>query len=343
MIVFRKGGSLRLLRHTSPDPPFWAAGTVLPYSSRRATPVAIDWLNLSATAAEYEEVQVAQNVPDAISRAGYVHEPLLIEATGPGELTYRRGAEAAHACAEAGIQATLLVTADAGVPDEKLDGVVVALAAWPPSVSDLDRLARQAAGASDAWGITIPVVPPVTTDLDLLERIADVAAKRGARFLSAVPIDVEPAARRRLAEGSAQDEETWSMLFDSDLELFTVANERHIAALAAERGLADLLPVAATTSRSNWEGAAALASTGNRMIRMNHDVEAGWEILRASRTIAALGKPLQQIAASASLSIIEPLGEFVAAAVGEWLERGTSSLVERTNERWRLRRDYAPE
>jgi hypothetical protein len=339
LIVYRKGAPLRLLRHTAPDPPFWAAGTVLPYSPRRTTPLAIDWVNLVATGSESEVVEIADAPGETISRSSYLRAPLLVDATGPGELVYRRGEEAARAAVESGLTLLELITTEGAVPAIRSELFTLAIAAWPAAERPLEALAAAAAAAGIRFGIVIPVIPPETTDLALLERLADIAARNGARFLAAVPIDLEPTARHALAAARELDDEAFAALFESDLELLTVATERHVAALARERGLDDLVRVDLGRP-SNWCAAAALASTANRMIRMDRDVELGWQILRSSRTVAALGKPLERIADAASLAIIEPIEPMIAAALEQWLESGTSALMDEIDGQWRLRRDY---
>ncbi len=339
MIVYRKGATLRLLRHTAPDPPFWAAGTVLPYSTRRTAPVAIDWVNLIASGIDNETVEVAEAPGESIARSPYLHSPLLVDATGPGELIYRRGEQAARAAVAAGLTLLELITADGTIPAIQSELLTVAIAAWPADPERIASQAKEAAAAGIRFGVVIPVIPPETTELALLEAIADVAHGAGARFLAAVPIDLEPTARHALAASRELDDEAFAALFESDLELLTVSTERHIAALARERGLDDLVRIDVRRP-SNWPAAAALASTANRMIRMDRDVELGWEILRASRTVAALGKPLERIANAASLSIIEPIDPMIAGALEEWLERGSSELMEDVDRDWRLRRDY---
>jgi hypothetical protein len=341
LIVYRKGGLIRLLRHTAPDPPFWAAGTALPYSARRTSPVVVDWINLVASRSDYEEVEVASAVAETIQRSNYLRPPLLVDATGPAEAVYARGAEAALAAAEAGLDTLLLVSTEGAIPDRRHDRLTIAIAAWPAeTIAGIETLGRLAASHGHGHGVVVPIIPPETTELPLLEEIADAAVRGGAQFLAAVPIDVDPTARRALAERKDVDQETLSLLFETDLELLTVATERHVAALAAERNLADLVPVPGMEPGSNWSVSAALASTGNRMIRMNRDVEMGWEMLRASRTIAALGTPIRRIAAAASLAIIEPLEPMIAEAVEEWLASGRSELMDDIDRSWRLRRDH---
>ncbi|HSN68509.1 MAG TPA: hypothetical protein VLV48_04655 [Thermoanaerobaculia bacterium] len=339
MIVYRKGSALRLLRHTAPDPPFWAAGTVLPYSPKRTTPLAIDWVNLIATGSESETIEIADAPGETIARSPYLRSPLLVDATGPGELIYRRGEEASRAAVESGLTLLELITTDGVIPDIRNDRFTLAIAAWPPREDALDELAAEASARGIRFGVVIPVIPPETTDLALLAALAAVAARNGARFLAAVPIDLEPTARHALAAARELDDEAFAALFESDLELLTVATERHIAALARENGMDDLVRLD-LGKPSNWSAASELASTANRMIRMDRDVELGWEILRASRTVAALGKPLERIANAASLSIIEPIEPMIAGALEQWLERGTSDLMDDVDRAWRLRRDY---
>lgn len=334
---------MRLLRHTAPDPPFWAAGTAIPYAGRRSTPIALDWVNLIASGVEQDEVEIADGAGEAMALSPYLRPPLVIDASGPAEAVYRRGEEVVHAALELGLELLELITTDGALPSVGNERLTVGIGVWPPDVAALEQLAREAERRSLCWGVLVPIVPPATTDLQLLETVADIALEHGAKFLTAVPMEVEPTARRVLAERLQLDEEEFAGLFESDLEQITVGSERHVAALAAERGLVDAVPVRLPPRHINWMAAAALGSIGNRMIRMNRGVELGWDILRASRTIAALGKPIRNIADAASLAIIEPLDPIVATALEEWLEHGTCALTEEIDGAWRLRRDYGVE
>lgn len=343
MILYRKGGGLRLLRHTAPDPPFWGAGTAIPYEGHRSTPIALDWVNLIASGVEQDELEIAEGAGQTMALSPYLRAPLVIDASGPAEAVYRRGDEVVHAGLALGIELMELITTDGALPSIGNERLTVGIGMWPPDPVALEQLAGEAQRRSLAWGVLVPVIPPVTTDLPLLEEIADVAARHAAKFLAAVPMEVEPTARRILAERLQLDEEQFAGLFESDLEQITVGTERHIAALASERGLLDAVPVLLPPRHLNWMAAAALGSIGNRMIRMNREVELGWAILRASRTVAALGTPIRRIADAASLAIIEPLDPIVTAALEEWLERGTCGLGEEIDAAWRLRRDYGVE
>ena len=113
-----------------------------------------------------------------------------------------------------------------------------------------------------------------------------------------------------------------------------------VAALAAERKMKDHVSLPGRL-RSNWAAAAELARAGGRLIRMQRNSELGWDLVRSSRVVATLNKPIELVARSASLSIIDALDEFSVNALAEWLENGTSADLDAIDAEWRLRRDYA--
>ena len=80
-----------------------------------------------------------------------------------------------------------------------------------------------------------------------------------------------------------------------------------------------------------------LAAT--RMIGMKRDVEIATRIARSARAVAQLEKPLERIAAAASLSIVESLDEISVDVLTDWLETGRSAFVDHINKQWQLRRD----
>ena len=65
MILYRKAPPLRIVRASVPEPPYWAATTIAPYSARRAAPVAVDYVGLTATAARRLEVEVCDDLDRA--------------------------------------------------------------------------------------------------------------------------------------------------------------------------------------------------------------------------------------------------------------------------------------
>ncbi|HXG58397.1 MAG TPA: hypothetical protein VNL91_05205, partial [Thermoanaerobaculia bacterium] len=163
-----------------------------------------------------------------------------------------------------------------------------------------------------------------------------IAREGGAAFLAPVAVEADPTAKQALAGG---DEETYANLFHADLEPLTTATERHLAALAAEGGMADFVVPPRWEERSNWNAAVLLTLTASRMLAMGDDIELAGAIARSARVVADLDKPLVRIAEAASLSIVEALDEASADIAGDWLEGVEGAFVARVNARWRLRRD----
>lgn len=326
MILYRKAPSLRVRRTSAPEPPFWAATTIAPYGARRTTPVAIDYLALRASGAEKLEVPVCEDVRDELDRTRSLVPPVLIDAAGSAEEVFRRGAETAAWCAEHGWPALQLVTTS--IPGA---GPFV-IAAWPPRLEGLE----QAAGRR--FGVAVPVIYPVTTDLPLLESLADEAHRAGAAFFASIPVEVDATAKQAIAQGMLVDEDVYATLFHGDVAPIHLATERHIAALAAERGMADFVVPPQWEERTNWNGAVLLTLVASRMIAMELDLDLAGTIARSARTIADLGKPLTRVAEAASLAIVGGVDETSVEMLTEWIATGTASFAEFVNERWRLRR-----
>ena len=298
MILYRKTPQLRIRRAAAPEPPYWAATTIAPYASRRATPIAIDYLDLRATAADKLEVTVC----DRIDLPARIDAPVLIDATGNAETVFGRGAEIASAIPHA-----MLLTS-----------------------GDIPHTVRT------ATGVAIPVMHPLTTNLDTLNEIALKAKESGASFLASFTIELDATAKNVLAT----DDETYEMLFHADLDPIHTATERHIAALAAEHGMADFIIPPKWEERSNWNAAIALTLAASRMIAMEHDLELAGTLARSARIVAELDKPIERIAESASLAIIEALDEASVDILTEWVDSGSAAFLRGIDERWRLRRDH---
>jgi hypothetical protein len=308
VILYRKVPQLRVRRSTAPEPPYWAVTSIAPYGARRATPIAIDYLALRATGAEKLEVTVCEDVRDELDRARAIAAPVLIDAAENAEEVFRRGAEALAWCEEHGLSAQLLT-----------------------SRTHTIHLGR---------GVAVPVYFPVTTDLALLETLADEAQREGAAFFAAVPIEVEPTAKQALARSLelTGDDDRYAMLFHADAAPVVLATERHIAALAHERGMADFILPPRWEDRTNWNASVLLTLTASRMIAMELDLDLAGTILRSARTIAELDKPLTRVAESASLSIIGGLDPTSAEMLTEWLADGSAAFGEYVGEQWRTRR-----
>jgi hypothetical protein len=324
VILYRKAPSLRVVRASVPEPPYWAATTIAPYSPRRGAPVAIDYIGLTAAAPKRMEVHVHDL--DSGSMAAALHSPTLIDACESAEVVYRRGDDALRLCDAA----MYLTSARGALPSEAGKDTVVIIAAWPLDFARIQRLFDEARERNLRWGVAVPVMFPVTTAADALRQIAEAA--EGAMFFAALPIETDATARKALA----QDPETYELLFHGDVDALHVTAERRIAGLAAEIGADDFIVPPRWERRSNWNGAALLTLAATRMLAMKHDVETASRIARSARVVAQLDKPLERIAAAAHLSIVESLDESSVDALTEWLETGKSTFVDHINKQWRL-------
>lgn len=340
MILYRKAPQLRVRRGDAPEPPFWYATALEPYSGRRTEPVAIDYLALRASAAERMEVGVCENVAGALERMRPLRSPVLIDATGGAEQVFRRGAAALAVCGARSLDTTYLLSTEGTIPADVPPGTLIAIGAWPPDPTRLRPLFGEAARRALHWGVFLPVVFPLTTELSLLDELSAIAAEAGASFFAASTIEAEAMARQAMAQSLALSaaDDRYAMLFHSRLEPVGIATERHVAALAAERGMADSVPLPRPEDRSNWAAAAHLALAATRMLAMELDVDLAGLIARSARSAAALDKPVARIAESASLSIVGAFDETSAGMLTEWLETGRSSFAEWVAEEWRLRR-----
>lgn len=343
MIRYEKKRAIGVRRTIVPQPPFWARTTLSPYTWPRAVPLSIDYQALTARGTEAMDVEVSDRLDDQLAREATIEGPVLIDATGPAEMIYRRGREAVEWTTAHRLASTLLISADCADADESTSsGAQLAVAAWPLSIERLGELFQKLSGSGFRWGVAVPVIYPVATDLALLESLADLAARAGAEFLGALPIDLEPTAKRALAGLLAlgDEDDAYTNLFHSELETITVATERHIAALARERSLLDFVPPPSADQRTNWNAAVHLTLASTRMLRLKDRTEFAWTLLRAAQSVATLQKPIERIASVASLSIIPGLGAEISVALEEWTRTGRSALTDAVHGQWPLRRDH---
>jgi hypothetical protein len=336
LILYRKSPTLRIKRAAAPEPPFWFGSAIAPYSPRRAQPVAIDYLDLRATASEKLEVAVCEHVRDELSRATRLREPLLIDAAEIAEAIFRRADEANEFCIDYDLAAMTIASTRGALPSVISD---VVIAAWPVEMVRLDALFAEAAARQMRWGVAVPVVYPITTDLLVLNALADLAKKHGASFFAAIGVELDATAKQSLASTLALASDEYETLFHAELEPVTTATERHVAALAFERGMLDFVVPPRWHERSNWNAAVLLALTASRMQRIDYEPELALTLARAARSVAALEKPLAKIAAAASLSIVEVLDDASVDILTEWIGSGRSAFVERVNREWRMRRE----
>ena len=300
--------------------------------------MAVDPLDLRATSSDRIEVSVAGDVRDDLERLSTrLEAPVLVEATEFAEVVFRRGEQALEVLREWELPATMLISTRGESGRSRAD--MTALLAWPAETDRLEAHAAMLQGGP--WGLAVPVMFPVTTDLVLLERLAEIAGANGATFFAALPMDVDATARQAIAHSLTlpEDEETYQQLFHADLDPVHVATERHVAALAADRDMRDFVVPPRWGETTNWNAAVLLTLTATRMLAMDSDTELAGVIARSARLVAELDKPVARIAAAASLSIVEALDEVSIDILTEWIARGSSAFVDRVNARWRLRRD----
>lgn len=339
MILYKKAAPLRVRRSAAPAAPFWCASAVAPYGAKRATPVAIDYLTMRATGvAEKLEVGVTDDVRDDLERSRTIAAPVLIDAAESAEIVFRRGEAALAHCEEQQLSAVHLVSTRGALPLHVPDDVVIVIAAWPLEPSRLEALFDDARERGLRWGVAVPVLFPVTTELAAIEALAELG--HGAAFFAAMGVEVEPTAKQALAQSLQleADDDHYAMLFHGGLEPLHLAAERHIAALAQERGMADFVVPPRWEERSNWNAAVLLTLAASRMIAMELDLDLAGTIARSARLIAELDKPLLRIAESASLSIIGGLDETSAEALTSWIAGEPPAFLEFVNEQWRLKR-----
>lgn len=344
MIVYKKTPHLRLARAQVPDPPYWAATTIAPYSPRRAAPIAIDYVDLRASCAERYEVSVCENVRDDLERTTTrhpLHAPALIDAAEFAEVIFGRGEEALAFCSEQHVAAMQLVSTRGALPRQIPDDAVMAIAAWPLELPRLEALFAEATERKLRWGVVIPVIFPVTTDLVALGQLADLAKTYKPSFFTGVPIELDATARNALARSLTGDtrDDSYEMLFHADLGPLRLSTERHIAALAGEIEAADFVVPPRFDRPTNWNAAVLLTLTANRILAMNRDEELAWRLTRSAKVVALLEKPIERVAQAASLSIIDSLDEISVDLLTEWLETGRSSFAGHIEKQWRLRRD----
>lgn len=338
MILYRKGAPLRIRRAAVPEPPFWAATTIAPYSARRAA-LSIDYLDFRASYADRLEVNVCENVHDELERAERkqpLRAPVLIEATELAEIVFRRGDETAEYCDAVECGTLQLVSTRGALPMQAHASTVVAIAAWPLEIARLARLFIEARERALRWGVLVPVIYPVTTDAAAMTALADLARNAGAMFFAPSAVTLDPTAKQAIARSLTSDgDETYATLFHADLDPLHIEAERLICGIAAERGMADFVIPPHWERKTNWNAAILLKLCASRMLAMEQDLDDATAIARSAALVAGLDKPVERIAAAASLSIIEGLDPLSVTILTEWLRDGRSEFAEEINDQWR--------
>ena len=326
-----------------PEPPYWAATTIAPYGPRRGNGVSIDYFELRASSITKSDVTVTSDVREELERATRrqpLHDPVLVDATEIAELVFARADDVLSFCSDQQCSTIVLVSTRGMLPHAIPADATVVVCPWPLDFHRFEPLFAEAKERRLRWGVAVPVLFPVTTNLPALTQVANAAQENGALFLASMTIELDATAKRELAKTFSQpDDESYDLLFHADLDPIHVATERHIAALAAEIAVDDFIIPPRWNQQSNWNAAILLMLAASRMIAMKHDVELAGRMARSARVIAELEKPIARVAEAARLSIVEALDDVSIDALTEWIESGRSSFVEHINKQWRLRRD----
>ena len=336
MITHQKISQLRLERATHPQAPFWQATTVAPYGAPRGHGVAVNYLTLTASGKAKREVTVTGAVAGQLEREQRLDEPVLVESADATETIFRRGEEAMRVLQSRGVRAMQLISTTGRVPGlEPAETTSVVISCWPLLAGDLSRLFHRAAETGVRWGALIPAMIPAKGCADTLREIADVAAEQGASFLASAPIDLDNAAKHAIAAMLGGDPESWQSMFDRDWEDESVDIERLVAKLAFERSLEDRVTIPGLAPYGNWSAAIRLSVAGTRLLGLRRDVELGWTLLRSAKLVAQLHKPVDRIAAAASLSIIQALDITSVAALEAWLRSDDTTFFDEIDSDWR--------
>ena len=346
MILYRKGSSVRVRRSAVPVPPYWCATSIALYGAKRATPIAIDFLDLRVTHAERLETTIVDEPVAELERLELrqpLQAPLLIDAAESAEIVFRRGADTLAYAGEHQLPSLLLTSARGALPAALPPRSIIAIAAWPLDLLRLEAICAEAGARATVWGLAVPLLYPITTDLAALSELVSLAARHGATFVGSLILEVEQNAKAAIARSlmtDDEDDEQYETLFHADLDAIHVASERHLAALTHQAGMQDFILPPDWEMKTNWNAAILLMIAATRMLAMEHEVELAGTLARSARLVATLDKPLARVAEAASLSIIDALDDVSVDILTEWLESGKSNFIERLNERWRVRRDY---
>ncbi|HEX8155387.1 MAG TPA: hypothetical protein VF698_19795, partial [Thermoanaerobaculia bacterium] len=281
------------------------------------------------------EVGVAEHVRDDLERARHpLHEPVLIDATELAEQVFRRGEEALDVCDEQRCGAIQLISTRGAVPLREHAGATLAIAAWPLEFAPLEQLFASASGTR--WGVVVPVIYPVTTNVEAIRQLADAAHAKGATFFAPLPVELDATAKHELASSLGLDEEAYTKLFHAELAPLHLEAERAICGIAAEQGMADFLVPPQWERKTNWNAAVFLKLCAARMLAMEQDLDVATTIARSAAVVASLDKSVERVAAAASLSIVEGLDATSVEMLHEWLREGRSEFADAVDEQWRL-------
>jgi hypothetical protein len=181
------------------------------------------------------------------------------------------------------------------------------------------------------------VLFPLTTDLALLESLADAARGAGASFFAAIPIDAEPTAKQAIAQTMPFDDDLYAMLFHLRPRADPARDRAPHRRTRIRRGMADFILPPRWDERSNWNAAVLLTLVASRMIAMELDLDLAGVIARSRARSRSWTNRSHASRVRESVDH-RGLDETSVEMLGEWLSLGSAAFAEYVHERWRLRR-----
>ncbi|MGA7616648.1 MAG: hypothetical protein WBX15_15855, partial [Thermoanaerobaculia bacterium] len=156
MITYVRQAAIQVRQFEAPQAPFWTGAAVSPYSKKRSTPLSLDLIALTALSVDRAEVAVATPAGELLARDNRLSGalPVLVDATGRAELTFRRGREALEALLDNGVAAVHLTSADGVIPvvAHASSDMTLCISTWPLLEDDLQVLFQEAGERSLRWG-----------------------------------------------------------------------------------------------------------------------------------------------------------------------------------------------
>jgi hypothetical protein len=190
---------------------------------------------------------------------------------------------------------------------------------------DLGALRRLPSGAAAVW----PLLPGLTDEPALWEQGCRALAAAGVRCAQALTPALQPADRRRLAEGWG-GERTFDALFHG-----RPPAERDFARIAHRHGLEPFLSRPLPPghgARNRWIGG-VLALAGELWLRLGRPVEQGQAFYRAARWIDRASYDLEALAREGNLGVL-PFDPASRAIVAECAAGGESGQLARLVEEY---------
>lgn len=196
----------------------------------------------------------------------------------------------------------------------------------------LAKLGQVPAGSLVAW----PLIPGLSDAEATWDEALALLARSGVRCAQAVVPALDPAQRRRLAEGAAtgrrSSDELFHALFHRGDGTGEQGLERAFARRARRHGLEALLvrPGLSLPGRTarNRELAGLLATAGELWLRLGRSPTLGQNLFRAARFVDEAAIDVRALAREGNLGVLGWLDVASREVVMSWARNGSSPLVQ---------------